>query len=129
MFNIATNRVAVYEDLQSVTNRTKLLILSARQELYNNPDFGVGLNKYIWQYNTVNTRAILEKEIKDQLALHEPCAVPEETIFSDGLKYSADPITGQSTSTAPGTDLKLTVAVTTKFGSKVSIDLNSEYSQ
>lgn len=124
MFNIAANRVAVYEDLQSVTNRTKLLLLTSPTELYNSSNFGVGLKKYIWQYNTVNTKAIIEKNIKDQIALYEPCAVPEDTIFSDGLQYSGDEL-GQVT-VENGNQLNLTVAITTTFGSQASVDLNSD---
>lgn len=124
MFDISTNKVNVYEDLQSVTNRTKLLILSSPTELYNNSDFGVGLKQYLWQYNTVNTKAIIEKNIQDQLAVHEPCAIASDTIFADGLKY-----TGNGTSNTDllsGDKLELTVAITTTFGSKASIDLNSD---
>ena len=124
MFNIATNRVAVYEDLQSVTNRTKLLLLSSPTELYNNPNFGVGLKKYLWQYNTANTRAIIEKNIKDQIALYEPCAIPEETIFADGLQYTGN-VLGQDT-VQNGNQLNMTVAITTTFNSKATIDLNSD---
>ncbi len=124
IFNIATNRVAVYEDLQSVTNRTKLLLLSSPTELYNNPDFGVGLKKYLWQYNTANTRAIIEKNIKDQIALYEPCAIPEETIFADGLQYTGN-VLGQDT-VQNGNELNMTVAITTTFNSKATIDLNSD---
>jgi len=123
MFNISANRVAVYEDLQSVTNRSRLLLLSSPTELYNNNDFGVGLKKYLWQYNTVNTRAMIEKNIKDQIALHEPCAIPEETIFSDGLQYS-DTGVGQDT-IENGNQLNMTVAITTRFGSVATVSLNS----
>lgn len=125
MFNISNNSVSVYEDLQSVTNRTKLLLLTSPTELYNSNNFGVGLKKYIWQYNSVNTKAIIQKDIQDQLALHEPCVMAEKTIFSDGLKYTADPVTGQST-VVPGNELDLTVAVTTIFGSQASVELNSD---
>lgn len=127
MFNVSSNTVSVLEDLQSVTNRTRLLILTSPTELYNSSDFGVGLNKYIWQYNTVNTRGIIEQKIKQQLSLHEPCADVDKTIFSDGLKYTNDPTTGQST-VVPGNELDLTVAVTTTFRSQAVVDLNSDIS-
>ena len=122
MFNVANNSVAVYEDLKSVTNRTRLLILSGQTELYNNPNFGVGLKQYLWQYNSENTRAIIEKNIRDQIDLHEPCAIAKDTIFSDGLKY-----TGNSNNQAinPATDLNLTIGITTKFETTATIDLNS----
>lgn len=124
MFNISNNSVSVYEDLQSVTNRTRLLLLTSPTELYNSDDFGVGLKNYIWQYNTVNTSAIIQQKIQSQLALHEPCVEADKTIFSDGLQYTSDPTTGQST-VVPGNELDMTVAVTTTFKSSASIDLNS----
>ena len=58
MFNLSNNRVAVDEDLKSVTTRSRLLILSEPTELYNNPNFGVGLKRHLWKYNTENERAI-----------------------------------------------------------------------
>ena len=124
MFNISNNSVSVYEDLQSVTNRTRLLLLTSPSELYNSSDFGVGLKNYLWQYNTVNTRAIIEKKIIDQLDLHEPCVVARDTKFSDGLNYSTEP--GSAVITNPSTDLDLTVAVYTTFHSTASVDLNSD---
>lgn len=124
MFNISNNSVSVYEDLQSVTNRTRLLLLTSPTELYNSDDFGVGLKNYIWQYNTVNTSAIIQQKIQSQLALHEPCVEADKTIFSDGLQYTSDPTTGQST-VVPGNELDMTVAITTTFKSSASIDLNS----
>ena len=124
MFNISNNSVSVYEDLQSVTNRTRLLLLTSPTELYNSDDFGVGLKNYIWQYNTVNTSAIIQQKIQSQLSLHEPCVEADKTIFSDGLQYTSDPTTGQST-VVPGNELDMTVAVTTTFKSSATIDLNS----
>lgn len=124
MFNISNNSVSVYEDLQSVTSRTRLLILTSPSELYNSSDFGVGLKNYLWQYNTANTRAIIEKKIIEQLDQHEPCVVANDTRFSDGLAYSTDP--GSSSVSNPSTDLDLTVAVMTIFHSELSVDLNSD---
>ena len=48
MFDVARNKVSVIEDNQSVVNRSKLLILTDPTELYMNPNFGVGLKKYLW---------------------------------------------------------------------------------
>lgn len=124
MFNISNNSVSVYEDLQSVTSRTRLLILTSPTELYNSNDFGVGLKNYVWQYNTVNTRAMIQQKIQTQLSEYEPCVKADETVFSDGLKYTSDPTTGQSTAIS-GNELDLTVAVTTVFNSTASVDLNS----
>lgn len=56
MFDISRNKLAVYEDNRSVVNRTKLLMLSDPTELYMEPNFGVGLKKYLWQYNNDNQK-------------------------------------------------------------------------
>ena len=122
MFNISTNTVNVYEDLQSVTNRTRLLILTAPTELYNSDNFGVGLKKYLWQYNNINTRATIQDEIVRQLDLHEPCVVANQTVFTDGLKYTGEQ---SQASIISGDELNMTVAVTTTFNSVASVDLNS----
>ena len=66
MFDVARNQVAVLSDDAAIVNRTKLLILSEPKSLYNEPNFGVGLAKYMWHYNVTdrshiaNQRAIIE---------------------------------------------------------------------
>lgn len=124
MFNLSSNKVAVYEDLKSVTNRTKLLILTEPTELYNNPNFGVGLKRHLWHYNNANEVALIKDRIIEQLRLHEPCAIPEKTAFSDGLLF-----TEGENSTANAIDanhLKMTVAISTVFGDTEKITLNSD---
>lgn len=124
MFNLASNKVATYEDLQSVTNRTKLLILTEPTELYNNLDFGVGLKRHLWHYNNANEVALIKDRIVEQLRLHEPCAIPDQTRFSDGLAYT-EPSTSYL-NVNDGNHLKLTVAVSTNFGTTEDITLNPE---
>lgn len=124
MFNLSSNQVAVYEDFKSVTNRTKLLILSEPTELYNNPDFGVGLKRHLWHYNNANEVALIKDRIVEQVRLHEPSAIPEKTTFSDGLVYSESD--GNSLNPNDGNHLKLTVAISTSFGTTEDITLNSE---
>ena len=63
LFDVARNQVSVTEDVQSVVNRSRLLILTEPTELYNNPDFGVGLKRHIWQYNNDNQKAIIKDRI------------------------------------------------------------------
>lgn len=121
MFDISGNRVAVMEDGPSVVNRTKLLILTEPTELYNNLNQGVGLKQYLYQYNTDNTKAIIKDRIVEQLRLHEPCVVPDETSFADGLIFtgSNEDIKQQYSS------LKMTVAVETTFGDTLNVSLNT----
>ena len=62
----------------SIVNRSKLLILTEPTELYNNPDFGVGLKRHLFQYNNENQKAIIRDRIVEQLRLHEPCVDPDK---------------------------------------------------
>lgn len=123
MFNITTNQVAVLEDTVSVANRTRLLILTEPTELYNNPDFGVGLKRHLWKYNTDAERGLLKDKITEQLRLHEPCVYAENTQYSDGLLFSEEQ--PQDVLTAHNT-LALTVALQTVFKEDVKVTLNSE---
>jgi phage baseplate assembly protein W len=119
MFNIATNQVSVIEDTASVANRTRLLILTEQTELYNNPDFGVGLKRHLWHYNNDAERGLVKDRITQQLRLHEPCVYPEKTQYSDSLMFT------ESTTPEHNT-MALTVAMQTVFKEDVKITLNSE---
>lgn len=124
MFDVARNRLAVLEDSPSVVNRTRLLILSEPTELYNEPNFGVGLKRHLWQYNTDNQKAIIEDRIVEQVRLHEPYCIPEETQFADGLVF-----TGSNDSVSSMQDhnrLKMTVALKTTYNDTANIDFNNE---
>ena len=124
MFNLTSNRVAVDEDLKAVTTRSRLLILTEPTELYNNPDFGVGLKRHLFKYNTDNEKAIIKDRIVEQLRLHEPDVIPEKTQFTEGLVF-----TGNSNALSSATDaneINMTVAMLTTFGKEISIDLNTD---
>ena len=123
MFNIAANQVSVIEDTASVANRTRLLILSNPTELYNNPDFGVGLKKHLWHYNNENERAVIKDEIVNQLRLHEPCVYPEQTNFADGLLFTGN---GDANATMNYNSVELTVALQTIFKEEAKVTLNSD---
>lgn len=120
MFDVARNKVSVIEDNQSVVNRSKLLILTDPTELYMNPNFGVGLKKYLWQYNTANQKERIKDNIVYQLRLHEPCSIPDETQISDGLLFTgtSDVETTKDTQQS----LKMTLAIKTTYGSTLNID-------
>ena len=122
MFNITTNQVSVIENTSSVANRTRLLILTEPTELYNNPDFGVGLKRYLWKYNNEATRGMVKDRITEQLRLHEPCVYPERTQYSDGLLFSGD---ATQNIQDPNT-MTLTVALQTIFEEEARVILNSD---
>ena len=126
MFNITANQVSVIEDTVSVANRSRLLILTDPTELYNNPDFGVGLRKYLWQYNNENVRGLVKDKITEQLRTYEPCVLADQTQYSDGLLFSESPT--QNTAYDNNT-LALTVAMQTIFREEAKIDLNYELSK
>lgn len=124
MFNLSNNRVAVDEDLKAVTTRSRLLILSEPTELYNNPNFGVGLKRHLWKYNTENERAAIKDRIIEQLRLNEPDVIPEQTQFTDGLLFTGE--NNGLNSATQANELNMTVALQTTFGKQISIDLNSD---
>lgn len=123
MFDVAHNQVSVSEDAISVSNRTRLLILTEPTELYNNLDFGVGLKRYIWTYNSANQKAIIQNRIKEQIQKYEPCVDPNTIMFSDGLL-----VTGSDeypTKVQDHNSVKLTVSLVTTYGESLTFDLDS----
>lgn len=120
MFDVSRNRVVVAEDNQSVVNRTKLLLMTEPTELYMNPDFGIGLRRHIFQYNTDNQKAIIKDRIIKQLRLHEPCVVPEDTVLADGLVFTG----GQDDPEQKYNKLESTCMLVTKFGNQLEVTLN-----
>lgn len=119
LFDVARNRVGVLNDEASVANRSKLLILTEPTELYNNPNFGVGLKQHLWHYNdSPNERSIIQNKIKDQLELHEPCCTAEDTEFDDKLT-SID----ESEQNNPN-ELDLSVFIHTNFGKIAEVDID-----
>lgn len=121
MFNITTNQVSVIENTNSVANRTRLLILTEPTELYNNPDFGVGLKRHLWKYNNEAEKGLVKDRITEQLRLHEPSVYPDKTQFSDGLLFSESQI--QNTA-LDGNTLSMTVALQTVFKDQANVTLN-----
>lgn len=126
LFDISRNRVAVKEGNDSITNRSRLLILTEPTELYNSPTFGVGLKRYLWRYNTANTKAIIQERIKSQLAEHEPCVEAESTQFADGLLFTESG--AEVNKIADANSLKMTVMMKTiyQYDLELAIDLNAE---
>ena len=126
LFDISRNRVAIKEGNDSITNRSRLLILTEPTELYNSPTFGVGLKRYLWQYNTANTKAIIQERIKSQLDEHEPCVEAESTQFADGLLFTESG--AEVNKIADANSLKMTVMMKTiyQYDLELAIDINAE---
>lgn len=123
MFDVAHNKVSTVEGYASVSNRVRLLMLTEPTELYRNLDFGVGLKRYLWTYNTENQKAIIKDRIAQQIRKYEPCVESDNIQFSDGLLITG---TEESVSRVEESNkLKLTLKLTTTFKDKLEIDLNS----
>jgi len=125
MFNITTNQVSVIEDGNSVANRTRLLILTEPTELYNEPEFGVGLKRHLWHYNNVAEKGLLKDRITEQLSIHEPCVYAEKTQYSDGLLSTDQP----NTILEEHNTLAMTVALQTVYKDDVEVVLNYDSAQ
>lgn len=129
MFDVTRNCVSTYVGNKSIVNRTKLLILTNPTELYNSPTFGVGLKRYLWQYNTANTKAIIQARIKEQLKEHEPYVDSDATSFVDGLLFTGNgEIDGSASSP---NELKMTIGLQTIYKDTldVSVDINEAQAQ
>lgn len=119
MLDVSRNQVAVAVDNASVTNRCRLLILSDPTEMSYDIPFGVGLTKYLFQYNNENTKARIKQDIIDKLAMYEPKVNATETQFADGLLFtgSDDP----DVSAQQFNELKMTVGLKTIYGDKIDV--------
>lgn len=127
MIDVSANKVAIVTDNASIVNRTALLLLTDPTELYFNPTFGVGLKRYLWQYNTENIRALMKDRIRDQLALNEPRVDAEATSFADGLLISGTD-TNRLTSVVDNANrVEITVGLVTTYGDELKVELNDKY--
>lgn len=121
MFDVARNKVAILEDEASVVNRTKLLFLTEPTELYNNLNQGVGLRQHLWKYNNDNVVAMIKDKMIEQLRLHEPCVLPDQTQFSDSLiSEESEPVEHFNDANR----LKMTVGLQTTFGNIAEVSIN-----
>lgn len=118
MIDPVRNRVATKTDNASVVNRTRLLMLTEPTELYNEPTFGVGLKRYLFQYNNENVKAMIKDKIVEQLRMFEPCCDAQATEFSDGLLFTGD------TDTQDFNVLKMSVGLKTIYGDVETINLS-----
>lgn len=118
IFNVSQNQVNIVEDNKSIVSRTRLLILSEPTSLFNSPDFGVGLKRHLWQYNTENQKAIIKDRIVDQLKLNEPSVLPEKTQYADGLLFTGSP---SDDINQDYNQLKMTVAVVTNYNETLEV--------
>ena len=121
MFDVARNKVNVYTEMKSITNRVKLLMLTEPTELYMNPRFGVGLRKYMFTYNNDNTIAMIKDKLIEQLRMWEPRVIPEKTEVMRSNQTGIN--NGVSQSNINNNNLGLTVVVTSIYGTNGTIEV------
>ena len=114
------NCISIAEDDASIVNRTRLLMLTDPTELYHNPDFGVGLRKYLFQYNNSNVIAMIQDNIKQKLDQFEPCVIASETQFADGLLFT------EAERADHPNHVKMTVGLRTIYSDEVTVNINSD---
>ncbi len=117
MFDVIQNRVSVSYDGEAVTNRTKLLLLTSPTEMYNSPEFGVGLFGNMFQYITDNNKAILKDKIVSKVEQFEPTCVPGMTDVTFGKQETDSVHPSQDT-------LHPVVKIGTIFGDILEVDDN-----
>lgn len=122
MFDVSRSKVNLYNDIKSITNRVKLLLLTEPTELYMNPSFGVGLSKYMFTYNNDNTIALIKDKLIEQLKLWEPAVIAEETEVTRGLSYTSPDDTERSEEDL--NKLDLTITLKTVYMQTVSFGIN-----
>lgn len=119
IFNVSQNKVAILEDETAIVNRDRLLILTEPTEVYNEPVQGVGLKRYLWQYNNDNTRQLLLDRVKEQLRIYEPYVNPDGTQMVEGNLF-----TGTSEDFMNKyNSMELTISIETEFGNTIDINV------
>lgn len=122
MFNVAQNQVSIYEDNQSVVSRCRLLMLTEPTELYNEPDQGVGLKRYIGRYNQDNVKAEIRDRCAEQFELHDPSVNAPNTQWADGLLFTGEK--GNTVKVMKPNSVEMTISVETIYGDTLNIDAN-----
>ena len=122
IFNVAQNKVAILEDDVAIANRVKELILTEPTEVYNEPPQGVGLKRYLWQYNNDTLKSLLIDRLKEQLRIFEPYVNPEGTQWVSGNLFTGSQDDG---AVQKYNTLEMTISIETTFGSRVNIEFNN----
>ena len=124
MLNPTSNQVNVVEDNASIVNRVRLLMLTDPTEIFNEPEQGVGLRRYLWQYNNENVKAMIRDRVKSQLRQFEPCVDADQTSFADGLLFSKGSKNNEIDQQF--NTLNMTIGLHTIYGDEVSVETNDK---
>lgn len=124
MFDVARNRVSLYNDTASIVSRVKLLLLTEPTELFMTPNFGVGLKRYLFTYNNENTIAMIKDALIEQLRIWEPAVIPEETKVSRGLQFTGGGSNDPQVAVKTNNTLELTITLVTRYKQVIQFGLN-----
>lgn len=122
MISVTQNKVNLMSDTESVANRVKLLILSEPTELYNEPEFGVGLKRYIGRYNNNAVKSEIAERTRAQVSVNEPCVQPSTIEWSNGLEVTGHNLTRPQDTNG---DCDMTLKMTTTFKTTLTIDVEN----
>lgn len=122
MIDPSRNTINVVQDNASIANRCRLLVLTEPTELYNEPEFGMGLKRYLWQYNGSTVRGMMQDKLRKVFGEWEPCVIADHTELSDTLSASEDSINSAVNIEA----LAAAITVVTKYGDTLSLGLSAD---
>lgn len=120
MINIAQNSIGILQDSNSIKNRLALLIKTEPTELFMNPEFGVGLKQYMWQYNNDTMRPIIEQKLVDKITQFEPSVIPESIEFKQTHDAS---ITDATVTQEEANTFNITIVMQTNYGDTIEITI------
>lgn len=120
MINIAQNSIGILQDSNSIKNRLALLIKTEPTELFMNPEFGVGLKQYMWQYNNDTMRPIIEQKLTDKITQFEPSVIPESIEFKQTHDAS---ITDATVTQEDANTFNITIVMQTNYGDTIEITI------
>lgn len=124
IFDTSRSCVNIYEDNKSIVSRSRLLILSQPTSLYYSPQFGVGLERHLWHYNTDNEQAMIKDRIVSALSKFEPDVDAAKTSVVPGLLFTDSTNTSQMNAASQYNQLSITVGLTTNYSEEITVELN-----
>ncbi len=82
----------LYEDLkQQISFYLKNLLLTSPTENISDPNYGVGLRRYLFEQNTEGVRSNLQSVIRNQVSSYLPYLIVEEVeVLSDASDIDAN---------------------------------------
>lgn len=82
-FSMVSGRTELAEEVESINQSIKLLLTSARGELFGDPNFGSRLYEYLFDYSGEALYSLLRSEIVAVLSSQES----RVTVFESGISF------------------------------------------